>query len=113
MKEGAAGAIVFHDPYYSALEGIGVNNTYPNTIWMPGDSTFGGGLSGDIIYGDVSTPLLPSTCGMARLDDNEIRSFLPVQPIPYDDARYLLSRMQGESELQMSYKQQQQKHNNI
>lgn len=98
VKEGAIGAIAYPDPYYEAKEGTGQNDTFPNTPWLPGDAvktlslvmTYHG-------YGDPTTPLLPSTCGMAHLDAEKTDKYIPLQPISYDDARYLLSRMKGEN----------------
>ncbi|XP_031560435.1 aminopeptidase NAALADL1-like [Actinia tenebrosa] len=98
-KEGAAGVILFSDPKFFAQEGTGVNDTFPNKPWLPGDAVLTSSpMDGRYIFGDPSTPLLPSTCGMAARPLNKRRKYgnFPLQTISYNHARYLLSRMQGE-----------------
>lgn len=108
LKEGAVGVIPFPDPYHEAKEGTGINDTFPNKPWLPGDAVKTLSLAGAYHgHGDPSTPLLPSTCGLARLHAKKTGKYIPLQPISYDDARTLLSRMQGNKTIQ------QQRHDKI
>ena len=91
---GAIGALIYSDPADYAPEGTGVNDTYPNTQWLPPTgvqrgSTFKGA-------GDPLTPGLPSLDGIYRIQqkDSELPT-IPAHPISYGDAIHFLSNMTG------------------
>ena len=94
-KRGAVGAILFVDPGSVAKEGTNSSDTYPNAPWMSKDAVFSKSvLEGN---GDPLTPHLPSIAGMYRRPRNESNlPSIPAQPISYEDALKLLSRLKGE-----------------
>lgn len=95
-KHGAAGALVYADPSFSAQQGYGNNQVYPNSWWLPSD----GVQEGTILYGsyngDPLTPVLPASKGMYRRPVNESElPKIPAQAISYGDAMVLLRRLGG------------------
>ena len=94
-KRGAIGAILYVDPDTVAEEGTDSSDTYPNAPWVSKDAVFSKRLSSD--NGDPLTPHLPSITGMHRRPRNESNlPSIPAQPISYEDALNLLSRLRGE-----------------
>jgi len=94
-KRGAIGAILYVDPATVAKEGTDSSDTYPNAPWVSKDAVFSKNLlQGN---GDPLTPHLPSIAGMYRRPRNESNlPSIPAQPISYEDALNLLSRLKGE-----------------
>lgn len=93
-KRGAVGAILYVDPAIVAEEGTDSSNTYPNAPWVSKDAVFSKKLSRG--NGDPLTPHLPSITGMYRRPRNESNlPSIPAQPISYEDALNLLSRLRG------------------
>ncbi|XP_031560630.1 aminopeptidase NAALADL1-like [Actinia tenebrosa] len=92
---GAVGVILYPDPKLYAPNGHGVNDTFPNSPWVPPDAVHSIALSKT--FGDALTPMLPSSNGMHRIDLNKAGLLsIPAQTISYQDAQYILSRMKGE-----------------
>jgi len=95
-KRGAVGAILYVDPETVAKEGTDGSDTYPNAPWGSKHAVFSKSLKQ--FSGDPLTPHLPSIAGMYRRPRNETHfPNIPAQPISYEDALYLLSRLKGES----------------
>ena len=94
-KRGAVGAILYVDPDRVAKEGTDSSDTYPNAPWMSKDAVFSKNLLQR--NGDPLTPHLPSITGMYRRPRNKTDlPSIPAQPISYEDALNLLSRLGGE-----------------
>ena len=93
-RRGAAGAILYVDPIAIAQDGTDSKHTYPNTFWASKTAVFSKTLTRR--NGDLLTPNLPSITGMYRNPRNETElPKIPAQPISYEDALYLLSRLKG------------------
>ena len=85
--------ILYNDPEDYAEEGT--NKVYPNYIYLPGTGVQRGTIffSGN---GDPLTPALPSIDGVSRLPIEEAKlPAIPATPLPYNDAKKLLERMNG------------------
>ena len=94
-KRGAIGAILYVDPAAVSKEGTGSHQTYPYTAWMSKKAVFSKKISQR--NGDMLTPHIPAITGMYRKSINETElPSIPVQPISYEDALKLLSRLRGE-----------------
>ena len=94
-RRGAIGALLYVDPALVAPEGHESQETYPNKAWMSKDAVFSKALYA--YFGDPLTPYFPSIPGMYRRPKNQSGfPTIPVQPISYEDALNLLSRLKGE-----------------
>ena len=94
-KRGAVGAILYVDPASVTKEGTDSSDTYPNAPWGSKEAVFSKKLTRN--NGDPLTPHLPSITGMYRRLRNESNlPSIPAQPISYEDALNLLSRLRGE-----------------
>ena len=94
-RRGAIGALLYVDPVSVAPEGHESQETYPNKAWMSKDAVFSKALYAH--FGDPLTPNFPSIPGMYRRPINQSGfPTIPVQPISYEDAFNLLSRLKGE-----------------
>lgn len=94
QKFGAIAVILYSDPSDYNLD-ENVNNTYPNSWWLPPSGIERGTVVDDGI-GD--TPLYPGTSYANRLSGSKLKQLLPkipVQPIGYNDAEKLLRRLAG------------------
>lgn len=95
-KHGAIGAILYPDPVIYSQAGQSDKDTYPNTEWSSRDSIYEKPVRS--MFGDPLTPGLPSLPGMYRRPLNETPlPTIPSQPISYEDAQKLLSRMNGKN----------------
>jgi len=96
-KHGAAGALVYADPSFSAQKGYRSDQVYPNGWWLPSDGVQEGSILFGPYNGDPLTPVLPATKGMFRRPANESElPRIPAQAISYGDAMELLQRLGGE-----------------
>lgn len=96
-KHGAAGALVYADPSFSAQKGYKSDQVYPNGWWLPSDGVQEGSILFGPYNGDPLTPVLPATKGMFRRPVNESElPRIPAQAISYGDAMELLQRLGGE-----------------
>ncbi len=90
---GCQAAILYSDPMDVAYEGTDEDHVYPNTFWLPGT-----GMQRGSIYledGDPETPGWPSLPGVFRIPREELAvPNIPAQPIGYDDALEILSRLE-------------------
>lgn len=95
-RRGASAVLLFLDPKIVSPDGEGANVTYPNTVFAPEHAVqLGTLLSTD---GDPVTPFFPSTDSAFRIPEAEAPvPKIPVQPISYHDAGYILSHMGGET----------------
>ena len=91
-EAGAAGLIMFTDPADS-----GRGDQYPEGVWANGATIQRGSILTLEQRGDPQTPGWASTPGADRVPVDEIEGLpkIPVQPIGWDAAREILSRMQG------------------
>lgn len=89
---GAAGLIMFTDPA-DASRGA----EYPDGVWANGSTIQRGSILTLETRGDPLTPGWASTPGSRRLPIEEVEGLpkIPVQPIGWDAAREILSRMKG------------------
>ncbi|GAB6029099.1 hypothetical protein CHUAL_004882 [Chamberlinius hualienensis] len=91
---GASAIILFNDPYQYAQEGEEPSQVYPNTKWLPGSAAQRGSVA--IARGDPLTPQQPSIPNVYRLPIEDLTlPTIPCQPVGYDDAKQLLSRLGG------------------
>uniref|UniRef100_A0A914V839 Uncharacterized protein n=1 Tax=Plectus sambesii TaxID=2011161 RepID=A0A914V839_9BILA len=100
-KRGALAVILFSDPidYGSPdLSGSDLNNTFPNSVFMPP----GGAQRGSVLEtnGDPLTPLYPSKPYTYRIDISDVVNGvtapnIPVMPMGYRDAATLFQNMNG------------------
>ncbi len=95
QDHGAAGLIIYSDP---ADDGYMQGDVYPNGPWRSGAS----GQRGSVQYlfdypGDPLTPGKPAIPGVPRLKPEEATNLtrIPVQPLGYEAASQLLSRLRG------------------
>lgn len=90
-ERGAIGALLYPDP----AEYVSNFKLYPEGLGLPGNAVVYGSLK--TYPGDPETPGLPSIDAAYRLPRGSnlgLRS-IPAQPISYNDARKLLSKMEG------------------
>ncbi|KAI3381710.1 hypothetical protein SNEBB_004399 [Seison nebaliae] len=94
-KAGAVGVILYSDPKDYAKNYNGTDHGYPETKWMPGDALQRGSVL--LGQGDPSTPLYPSTdeCYRKKFDE-QIRPKIPIMPISFNDAQFILESMSGD-----------------
>ncbi|KAK3585558.1 hypothetical protein CHS0354_022968 [Potamilus streckersoni] len=87
----ASGIILYTDP---ADVNIGkMDNTYPDSWWMPDTGVQRGSIGGD---GDYLTPFYPAKDYAHRLDMKKVVHIkIPCQPISYGDAFYFLRELGG------------------
>ncbi|MGP1309476.1 MAG: M28 family peptidase [Phycisphaerales bacterium] len=92
-EAGAAGLIIYTDPADS-----GRGDGYPDGVWANGSTIQRGSIITNEHRGDPLTPGWPSVRGQKRLDEADAGlPTIPVQPIGWDAAKEILSRMRGES----------------
>jgi N-acetylated-alpha-linked acidic dipeptidase len=92
---GVIGLIIYSDP---EDDGYAQGDVYPKGPWRPDSSAQRGSVQFLFIYpGDPLTPGLPSVPGTPRLKQEEALNLphIPVQPVSYGDARYLLQPLRG------------------
>ncbi|XP_045112518.1 glutamate carboxypeptidase 2 homolog [Portunus trituberculatus] len=90
-KRGAGGVLLFLDPGTVSPEGQDDNHTYPNTVFSPPHAAqLGTTMMGN---GDPLTPFYPSIESAFRIPEDEAAiPKIPVQPLSYSDAAFLLRR---------------------
>ncbi|CAG2189515.1 unnamed protein product [Mytilus edulis] len=94
QTEGAAGVILYPDP---ADYANGQSIVYPKTWWLPGWAVPLSHVRYNLV-GDPQTPGYPAINGAPHtLAENADYPKIPVQPIGYDDARYLMSQLGGQT----------------
>ncbi|XP_076086726.1 putative N-acetylated-alpha-linked acidic dipeptidase isoform X2 [Mytilus galloprovincialis] len=94
QTEGAAGVILYPDP---ADYANGQSIVYPKTWWLPGWAVPLSHVRYNLV-GDPQTPGYPAINGAPHtLAENADYPKIPVQPISYDDARYLMSQLGGQT----------------
>ena len=94
QKEGAAGVVLYPDP---ADYANGQSVVYPKTWWLPGWAVPLSHVRYNLV-GDPQTPGYPSINGAMHTSvHNANYPKIPVQPICYDDARYLMSQLGGQT----------------
>ncbi|VDH99937.1 N-acetylated-alpha-linked acidic dipeptidase [Mytilus galloprovincialis] len=94
QTEGAAGVILYPDP---ADYANGQSIVYPKTWWLPGWAVPLSHVRYNLV-GDPQTPGYPAINGAPHtLAENSDYPKIPVQPIGYDDARYLMSQLGGQT----------------
>ncbi|XP_063864716.1 N-acetylated-alpha-linked acidic dipeptidase 2-like isoform X3 [Scylla paramamosain] len=93
-KRGAGGVLLFLDPGTVSPEGSYDNDTYPNTVFAPPHAAqLGTTMMGN---GDPLTPFYPSIESAFRIPEDEAAvPKIPVQPLSYSDAAFLLGHMGG------------------
>ncbi|XP_032222382.2 putative N-acetylated-alpha-linked acidic dipeptidase isoform X1 [Nematostella vectensis] len=92
---GAIAVLLYPDPEITSKLGTRPQDTFPNTPWNPADAVFEKPLR--YIFGDPLTPHFPSIPGMYRRPLNESKlPSIPAQPISFEEAKHILSRMKGE-----------------
>lgn len=92
QNEGAAGVILYPDPADYAL---GQTEVYPKTWWLPGWAVPLSHVRYNLV-GDPRTPGYPAIAGAPHTSiHNANYPKIPVQPICYDDAKYLMSQLGG------------------
>lgn len=94
-KKGAGGVLLFLDPAVVSPEGQDEAHVYPNTVFAPPQAAqLGTTMLGN---GDPLTPFYPSLESAFRIPEDEADiPKIPVQPLSYSDAAFILSRMGGE-----------------
>lgn len=92
---GAVGVIMFSDPADVAIQGVGEDEVYPNSIFLPESGMQRGHVR--LTKGDALSPTWPSISGAYRQAINETEGLprIPSQPIGYGDAEKLLRVMGG------------------
>ncbi|XP_052102906.1 N-acetylated-alpha-linked acidic dipeptidase 2-like isoform X3 [Mytilus californianus] len=94
QNAGAAGVILYPDP---ADYANGQSIVYPKTWWLPGWAVPLSHVRYNLV-GDPQTPGYPAINGAPHtLSENANYPKIPVQPIGYDDARYLMSQLGGQT----------------
>jgi len=92
-EAGAIGLIMYTDP---ADSGYARGPVYPEGGWANGSYIQRGSISTLAQPGDPQTPFKESREGVERVDPRELDlPTIPVQPIGYDAASEILSRMRG------------------
>ncbi|XP_071506212.1 N-acetylated-alpha-linked acidic dipeptidase 2-like [Diadema antillarum] len=92
---GAIGIILYSDPADYAIDGD--ISVYPDNWWLPDTGAQRGNTFVSDAKGDPVTPGYPAKPYMYRINDEETAlPKIPVHPIGYGDARYLLSEMTGD-----------------
>lgn len=92
-ESGAAGLIIFTDPADS-----GKGPGYPEGVWANGSTIQRGSILTNEHRGDPLTPGWASVRGAKRIEVEDAGlPTIPVQPIGWDAAREILSRMTGQS----------------
>lgn len=92
-ESGAAGLIIYTDPADS-----GKGPGYPEGVWANGSTIQRGSILTNEHRGDPLTPGWASVRGAKRIEvENAGLPKIPVQPIGWDAAREILSRMTGQS----------------
>ncbi|XP_031563735.1 N-acetylated-alpha-linked acidic dipeptidase 2-like [Actinia tenebrosa] len=93
---GAIGAIIYSDPADYALLGIGPNDTFPNTPWLPPTGAQRGSIYTAHGVGDPLTPGHPAIPGVYKRPWNESGlPKIPAHPMSYGDAINFLKHIQG------------------
>ncbi|XP_018022981.1 glutamate carboxypeptidase 2 homolog, partial [Hyalella azteca] len=93
-RRGALGLILFSDPSDYAPRGS--EAVYPHTVMMPPSAVPLG--TAKLTDGDPLTPFYPAIPSAFRIPEDEAAiPGIPVQPISYEDAWYLLSSLGGNS----------------
>ncbi|XP_041467594.1 putative N-acetylated-alpha-linked acidic dipeptidase [Lytechinus variegatus] len=92
---GAIGVILYSDPAdYAIDEDVAV---YPDGWWLPDTGVQRGNTFVSDAKGDPVTPGYPAKPYMYRLNDSDTAlPKIPVHPIGYGDAKYLLSELSGD-----------------
>lgn len=94
-EAGAAGLIIYTDPQDS---GYGRGIPYPEGGWANETSIQRGSVKTLTYIGDPLTPFVEATEHAERLDPDEVElPRIPVQPIGWQAAQQILSRMTGKS----------------
>lgn len=91
-SHGAIGVILYSDPADYANN---QSTVYPNSWWLPGWAVQLAHVRYNLL-GDPATPEYSSITGVHH--DTEIKTHfpkIPVQPVRYEDARFILSDMEG------------------
>ncbi len=95
QQAGAAGLLIYTDPKDS---GPGRGAVYPEGGWANGSYIQRGSILTLDYPGDPLTPFEPAERGAERLDPGEVAlPTIPVQPIGWEAAEAILSRMKGEA----------------
>lgn len=91
-EAGAAGLVMFTDPADAAR-----GEQYPEGVWANGSTIQRGSILTLEQRGDPQTPGWASTPGAERVPLEQVEGLprIPVQPIGWDAAREILSRMRG------------------
>ena len=86
---------MFSDPADVAIQGVGEDEVYPNSIFLPESGMQRGHVR--LTKGDALSPTWPSISGAYRQAINETEGLprIPSQPIGYGDAEKLLRVMGG------------------
>lgn len=93
QEAGAAGLIIYTDPADS-----GKGPGYPEGVWANGSTIQRGSILTNEHRGDPLTPGWASVRGAKRIEIEDAGlPTIPVQPIGWDAAREILSRMSGQS----------------
>ncbi|CAD5228874.1 unnamed protein product [Bursaphelenchus okinawaensis] len=95
---GAAGVLLYSDPFDFAPEKPHNNLTYPDQVWLPGSDAQRGTLLR--FNGDPETPEFPSKPYVHRIKRKELKHEgllpnIPVMPLGYDDVKSLMEHMDG------------------
>ncbi|GAB6026431.1 hypothetical protein CHUAL_012631 [Chamberlinius hualienensis] len=91
---GALAIILFNDPYQYAQDGEEPDKVYPHSKWLPSSGAQRGSIG--TLRGDPQTPQYPSIPHVYRWPTDSVNlPTIPCQPIGYEDAKQMLSRLGG------------------
>ncbi len=96
QDRGGIGAILYSDPSDVAIYGTGADQVYPNSIFLPGTGMQRGSIATG--FGDPLSPRYPSVENAYRYEPENVDVLpkIPSQPIGYDDASEILSKLGGQ-----------------